>query len=66
LSGISCAGSIERGGGQPALQIGVMFGHPSAFFVVLELPNLHHFRVRSTFDGTANKSPKKPNKNQIK
>jgi len=43
LSGISCAGSIERGGGQPALQIIVMFGHPSAFFVVLELPNLHHY-----------------------
>jgi hypothetical protein len=21
----------------------VMFGHPSAFFVVLELPNLHHY-----------------------
>jgi hypothetical protein len=43
LSGISCAGSIERGGGQSALQISVMFGHPSAFFVVLELPNLHHY-----------------------
>jgi hypothetical protein len=21
----------------------VMFGHPSAFFAVLELPNLHHY-----------------------
>jgi hypothetical protein len=53
-------------GSQPALQISVMFGHPSAFFVVLELhtclASIIHVR---RLTGQRTSLLKKPNKSKL-